>query len=229
MAVKPSSATHGGMTDRQVENAISRLLNDEGNSHDQLRVIADLALEGLVARTSRSEIAMPDMNESGWTPEQALRFYATGKHFDVVEGRTRILDTGAVASDALKGLSAEYATGKGTSVSATAAHPLVDGDIATQRALADAWKPGDQRVVCAAIRDKLGRIVTGARHFDAVMIEQIRRTVPDQDAFRTAEQGFIDQFGNFLTREAAMTVATKWGQIIRDDEGRQSLYSENLY
>lgn len=91
------------------------------------------------------------------------------------------------------------------------------------------WTPGEPRVVCAAIRDKLGRIIAGARHFDQVMIAQIRRTTPDQDAFRTAEQGFIDQFGNFLTREEAMVLATKWGQIIRDDEGRQSLYSENLY
>lgn len=80
----------------------------------------DKPLAEIITSALRSEIAMPDMNESGWTPEQALRFYATGKHFDVVEGRTRILDTGAVASDALKGLSAEYAAGKGTSVSATA-------------------------------------------------------------------------------------------------------------
>lgn len=91
------------------------------------------------------------------------------------------------------------------------------------------WKPGEPRVVCAAIRDKLGRIITGARHYDALMVAQIRRSVADQDSFRTAEQGFIDQHGNFLTREEAMVIALRWGQIIRDDEGRQSLYSENLY
>jgi hypothetical protein len=56
---------------------------------------------------------LPDMTESGWTPEQALRFYAEGRHFDVVNARTRILDTGAVASDALKGLSEGYAASKG--------------------------------------------------------------------------------------------------------------------
>ena len=70
----------------------------------------------------------------------------------------------------------------------------------------DSWQPGEQRVVCAAIRDKLGRIITGARHFDQVMIAQIRRTMSDQDAFRAAEQGFIDQFGNFLTREKDRTL-----------------------
>ena len=36
------------------------------------------------------------------SPIEALRFYAAGKHFDVVEGRTRILDAGAIAPDALK-------------------------------------------------------------------------------------------------------------------------------
>ncbi|SCW91981.1 hypothetical protein [Pseudomonas sp. NFACC05-1] len=48
-----------------------------------------------------------------WTPEEALRFYAEGKHFDIVDGRTRILCTGAIASHALKGLSADYADMKG--------------------------------------------------------------------------------------------------------------------
>lgn len=50
-----------------------------------------------------------------WTPQQALEFYAAGRHFDVVNGRTRILDTGAIASDALKQLSTEYAEMKGLS------------------------------------------------------------------------------------------------------------------
>lgn len=58
---------------------------------------------------------LPDMTESGWTAEQALRFYSEGRHFDVHEGRTRILDTGSVASDALKGMSPEYANMKGLS------------------------------------------------------------------------------------------------------------------
>jgi hypothetical protein len=63
--------------------------------------------------TAKQSIEPPDMCESGWTPEQALRFYAAGKHFDVVDNLTRILDNGAVASDALKGMSAQYAAGKG--------------------------------------------------------------------------------------------------------------------
>lgn len=49
-----------------------------------------------------------------WTPEEALRFYAEGKHFDTDNGRTRILCTGAIASHALKGMSKEYADLKGS-------------------------------------------------------------------------------------------------------------------
>jgi len=62
----------------------------------------------------------PDPNESGWSAIDALRFYAEGRHFDVVEGRTRILDTGAVASDALKGASESYGDMKGLTQSETA-------------------------------------------------------------------------------------------------------------
>lgn len=49
-----------------------------------------------------------------WTPEEALRFYAEGKHFDTDNGRTRILCTGAIASHALKGMIKEYADLKGS-------------------------------------------------------------------------------------------------------------------
>ncbi len=53
-----------------------------------------------------------------WTPEEALRFYAEGKHFDIDRGRTRILCTGAIASHALKGMGGEYADMKGIEPSA---------------------------------------------------------------------------------------------------------------
>ena len=58
-------------------------------------------------RPNHDAPAAPDREQ--WTPRQALEFYAAGKHFDVVDGRTRIIDTGAIASDALKSLSPEYA------------------------------------------------------------------------------------------------------------------------
>lgn len=84
-----------------------------------------------------------------------------------------------------------------------------------------------RRVVCAAIRDHTGRIVCGARHFDAVM----SRAIGEMMSFVIPwEQGFIDQRGEFMTREEAHKVATEAGQILRrcgGDEGR--LFSENLY
>lgn len=59
-----------------------------------------------------------ELERSDWTPEEALRWYAAGRHYDTVPNgdgtrSARILDTGAVASNALKSLSREYAESKG--------------------------------------------------------------------------------------------------------------------
>lgn len=54
-----------------------------------------------------------DLERSDWTPLEALQWYAAGKHFDVADGRTRIIDTGAVASNALKHASLAYLELKG--------------------------------------------------------------------------------------------------------------------
>lgn len=48
-----------------------------------------------------------DLERSDWTPEEALRWYAAGKHYDTVPNgdgtsSARILDTGEVASNALR-------------------------------------------------------------------------------------------------------------------------------
>jgi hypothetical protein len=91
------------------------------------------------------------------------------------------------------------------------------------------WVPGEPLVVCAALRDTLGRIVTGARHFDQIMHEQINRCVK-REYWKTAEQGFIDQKGNFLTREEAHKIAWARGQIRRRCGGDdKELFSDNLY
>lgn len=93
-------------------------------------------------------------------------------------------------------------------------------------------------VVCAALRQG-DVIVAGARHFDKVMLSQIAlMNLP-----KKWEQGFIDQYGNFLTRSEAWIVADHRGQIRRPtgfetdynsprpanfgDNGL--LFSENLY
>jgi hypothetical protein len=77
------------------------------------------------------------------------------------------------------------------------------------------------------VRLKLGVVVCGPRHFDATMrklIEQLRLTVSG------AEQGFVDQFGNFLTRERAWDIAKAQGQIRTENSiCTGTLYSEDLY
>ena len=91
---------------------------------------------------------------------------------------------------------------------------------------------GVRRVVCAAIRStKSGKIICGARHYDSIMKSQLEVydvVAPINKA--EIEQGFIDQWCNFLTREDALIVALAAGQRIKrcgGDEHR--LYSENLY
>lgn len=83
------------------------------------------------------------------------------------------------------------------------------------------------RIVCAAMRDDAGFILTGARHFDGIMHAALRK-LPDYDG--DWEQGFINQRGEFLNRKDAWLIASNAGQIIRrvgGDDG--TLYSENLY
>lgn len=91
-------------------------------------------------------------------------------------------------------------------------------------------------VVCAANRSAItGKIICGARHWDSAMrgqvqflIEDGRRKMPDE--WVAAEQGFIDQYGQFLTREEAYLIAEKAGQIkYGPQHSMGTLYSEDLY
>lgn len=88
-----------------------------------------------------------------------------------------------------------------------------------------------RRVVCAAIKAK-NQIVTSARHFDLLMHDQLRRLpVEQRERLKHAEQGFIDQWGKFMSREESFEVATAAGQIRQKSGGADSkeLYSEDLY
>lgn len=86
-----------------------------------------------------------------------------------------------------------------------------------------------RRVVAAACRNSAGRIVVSARHYDPIMRAQIAAAEGLQ-RWRGCEQGFIDQLGNFLTRQEAHAMASANGQIIRRCGGdTETLYSENLY
>lgn len=86
----------------------------------------------------------------------------------------------------------------------------------------------ESRVVCAANRYReTGRIICGARHWDKIM----RSLKLDSEKWDGWDQGFINQFGEFLTRKEAWDIGEKQGQIIHICyEGQKDiLYSENLY
>lgn len=92
------------------------------------------------------------------------------------------------------------------------------------------WQPDPEIktwIVCAANRHKeTGIIFCGARHFDNVMRGQIKAAGLNGIGH---EQGFIDQFSRFYTREEAWIIAETNGQIKRKVSGDGTLYSENLY
>lgn len=93
------------------------------------------------------------------------------------------------------------------------------------------WQPQPgQRVVCAANRFPCGTVVLGARHYDMLMhvtMEKLGLEACDD------EEGFVDQWGQFLTRTQAWKVAVAANQIWRraggDTADGGTLYSENLY
>lgn len=87
-----------------------------------------------------------------------------------------------------------------------------------------------RRVVCAACMDLHGLIVCSARHYDPLMHEQIEQIQKWAVSHGDHAQGFIDQFGVFMSRTEAWKVAEAAGQIIRRVGGDGvKLYSENLY
>ena len=95
----------------------------------------------------------------------------------------------------------------------------------------------NNRIVCAANRciDIHGNtlIVIGIRHFDVLMHSKIklcRETNLISNNTRW-EQGFVDQYSNFLNRKDAYVIAKANGQIIRECGNPDSieLFSENLY
>ena len=93
------------------------------------------------------------------------------------------------------------------------------------------WKPDYSKtpriVVCAANRHReTGLLLCGARHWDKVMRAQ---AVAAGLGFTGYDQGFIDQFGDFMDRETAWRVADIQGQIRNEVSTEGTLYSENLY
>ena len=95
-------------------------------------------------------------------------------------------------------------------------------------------------VVCAAIRYTFKlecifppTLVCGPRHFDQTMHRSLERFPPETlAAAENAVQGFVDQFGTFMTREEALEIATAAGQLnVRRPKSHPltRLFSEDLY
>lgn len=98
------------------------------------------------------------------------------------------------------------------------------------------WEPTTRPViVCAANQHEDGMIACGARHWDTIMRSQVRRedgTWPRGWSHGEHDQGFIDQFCRYYTREEAMLLARANQQIIVPDDQMLSLtalHSEDLY
>lgn len=90
------------------------------------------------------------------------------------------------------------------------------------------------RIVCAANKLNDGTVVLGVRHFDQHMRNVLMEKYPNRGYLKIGyEEGFVDRFGVFHTREEAWKIASAANQIIRrcggDDHGDGRLFSENLY
>lgn len=101
------------------------------------------------------------------------------------------------------------------------------------------WNNGQkvQRViVCAANRFKLKSggtlVIPGVRHYSKDMAEVLDIVSPQLVSQQVCgdDQGFIDQYSNYWTREEAMIIATYAGQVCIERGGSEKeLYSEDLY
>lgn len=88
-----------------------------------------------------------------------------------------------------------------------------------------------RRIVCAAIRYG-DVIVCSARHHDRLMNDTIKKMGGREkllDGAEKEEQGFIDQYGDYFTREEAAFIVRENGQQVRNPDFKQYLCSEDLY
>lgn len=85
-------------------------------------------------------------------------------------------------------------------------------------------------VVCAALRYG-DLIICGARHFDHVMQPLLEHARNATGVFKP-EQGFIDQYGTYMSRAEALEVARAAGQLNTrrpKSDPENLLFSEDLY
>jgi len=83
------------------------------------------------------------------------------------------------------------------------------------------------KIVCAALKYEDGLVVVGPRHYDLTM----RRFIDKQHQNMAPVEGFIDQYGNFHDRYAALDIVRETGQSLdhKRNRSRTELYSEGLY
>ena len=93
-------------------------------------------------------------------------------------------------------------------------------------------------IVCAANKYTLTTgeelVVPCVRHTNPVLSQQIKLLMDtgllSKSYCHPDDQGFIDQYSNYWTREEAMIIATYAGQVrIERGGSEKELYSEDLY
>lgn len=84
----------------------------------------------------------------------------------------------------------------------------------------------NRQVVCAANRYG-DEIILGVRHFCPLMRKHLDQL--NLKGSEPHEQGFVDQWGNFMDRSEALLVLKSNGRYIRSEEFIDELYSENIY
>lgn len=95
----------------------------------------------------------------------------------------------------------------------------------------------NRKIVCAAICGKNGFILLSVRHYDVGVHEFIKR-YKEEDNFKSRSgnnQGFVDNFGTYHTRESAFKIALVAGQLEKMEPRlnhlleHKQLFSEMLY
>nr|CAA88456.1 unknown [Tequatrovirus T4] len=81
------------------------------------------------------------------------------------------------------------------------------------------------------LKDGRTLIIPGARHYSKDMAEVLDVVKPQLVTQQVCDddQGFIDQYSNYWTREEAMIIATYAGQVSIERGSEKELYSEDLY
>lgn len=85
-------------------------------------------------------------------------------------------------------------------------------------------------IVCAALKLKNGLVLPSVRHYD-MLNHHIIDALKNTGAHKSGDvvQGFVDNMGEFHTREDALVIAVKAGQVRNKTQPFDKLFSEDLY